>query len=149
MKDLISLRNFLAMLLTGVFLVSCSPYPPNRPPMDPALILAAEPVNPRGQMQTELERQAEANRKRLAAEEESDAEVLRKKQEAIKDTEVSDQPPVVEKKPSKYPTAVPTRKGFVENPYTGNEVDVRGIPGGRLVVDPEDPNQLTNKFRVP
>jgi len=117
--------------------------------MDPALILAAEPVNPRGQMQTELERQAEANRKRLAAEEESDAEVLRKKQEAIKETEVSDQPPVVEKKPSKYPTAVPTRKGFVENPYTGNEVDVRGIPGGRLVVDPEDPNQLTNKFRVP
>jgi len=149
MKDLISLRNFLAMLLTGVFLVSCSPYPPNRPPMDPALIRAAEPVNPRGQMQTELERQAEANRKRLAAEEESDAEVLRKKQEAIKETEVSDQPPVVEKKPSKYPTAVPTRKGFVENPYTGNEVDVRGIPGGRLVVDPEDPNQLTNKFRVP
>jgi len=149
MKDLISLRNFLAMLLTGVFLVSCSPYPPNRPPMDPALIRAAEPVNPRGQMQTELERQAEANRKRLAAEEESAAEVLRKKQEAIKDTEVSDQPPVVEKKPSKYPTAVPTRKGFVENPYTGNEVDVRGIPGGRLVVDPEDPNQLTNKFRVP
>jgi hypothetical protein len=159
MKDLISLRNFLAMLLTGVFLVNCSPYPPNRPPMDPALIPAAEAVNPRGQMQTELERQAEENRKRLAAEEKSDPlrELLPKSpfedesasQEAIEDAEVSGQSPVVEKKPSKYPTAVPTRKGFVKNPYTGNEVDVRGIPGGRLVVDPEDPNQLTNKFRVP
>jgi hypothetical protein len=150
MKDLISLRNFLAMLLTGVFIASCSPYPPDGPPMDPSLIPAAEAVNPQVKTLSEPERQAEASRQRIAAQKKSDAEALRKEKEATKKAEAAVvKPPVVEKKPSKYPTAVQTRKGFVKNPYTGNEVDVRGIPGGRLVVDPEDPDQLTNKFRVP
>ena len=57
-------------------------------------------------------------------------------------------PPPVKKK-SKYPTAKRSREGFVINPYTGKEVDVRGVPGGSLVFDPDDPNKSTNRFRVP
>ena len=47
-----------------------------------------------------------------------------------------------------YATKVPNRPGFVYNPYTRNQVDVRGIPQGTLVLDPND-NDSTHKFRVP
>ncbi|WP_156817094.1 hypothetical protein [Rubritalea marina] len=47
-----------------------------------------------------------------------------------------------------YATKVPNRPGFVFNPYTQNQVDVRGIPSGTLVLDPND-NNTANKFRVP
>ncbi|MFC5051647.1 hypothetical protein ACFPK9_13670 [Rubritalea spongiae] len=52
--------------------------------------------------------------------------------------------------PSTYPyaTKVPNKPGFVFNPYTKNQVDVRGIPEGTLVRDPYD-NDKTHKFRVP
>lgn len=47
-----------------------------------------------------------------------------------------------------YATNVPGKQGFVFNPYTKNQVDVRGIPQGTLVRDPND-NDKTHKFRVP
>ena len=43
---------------------------------------------------------------------------------------------------------IPGKEGFVFNPYTNNPVDVRGIPSGTLVRDPQDPNK-DHKFRVP
>jgi hypothetical protein len=43
---------------------------------------------------------------------------------------------------------IPGKEGFVFNPFTNNPVDVRGIPSGTLVRDPQDPNE-THKFRVP
>ncbi|MFD2157378.1 hypothetical protein ACFSW8_00530 [Rubritalea tangerina] len=52
--------------------------------------------------------------------------------------------------PTTYPYAskVPGKQGFVFNPYTKNQVDVRGIPSGTLVRDPYDSDK-THKFRVP
>ena len=43
---------------------------------------------------------------------------------------------------------IPGKDGFVFNPYNNNPVDVRGIPPGTLVRDPQDPNP-DHKFRVP
>lgn len=50
----------------------------------------------------------------------------------------------------KYPLAerVPNKKGFVINPYTGNETDVKGMRSGAVTRDPDDPDK-TRKFRVP
>ena len=45
-------------------------------------------------------------------------------------------------------TLIPGKEGFVFNPFTNNPVDVRGIPSGTLVRDPQDPNK-DHKFRVP
>ncbi|MEN8848394.1 MAG: hypothetical protein ABF377_10030 [Akkermansiaceae bacterium] len=51
---------------------------------------------------------------------------------------------------SKYKTAkaTPGKPGYVTNPFTGGNVDVRGIPPGSLVRDPNDPNP-DHKFRMP
>ncbi len=43
---------------------------------------------------------------------------------------------------------IPGKPGFVFNPFTNRPVDVRAIPPGTLVRDPEDPNP-DHKFRVP
>lgn len=51
-------------------------------------------------------------------------------------------------KPYKYAAKVPGKPGFVFNPWTKNQVDVRGIPSGTLVRDPYDDDK-THKFRVP
>ena len=57
--------------------------------------------------------------------------------------------PVV-KTSSRYRTAIsiPGKPGFVFNPWTNKAVDVRGIPGGSVVRDPNDGNP-DHKFRVP
>ena len=47
-----------------------------------------------------------------------------------------------------YATKIPGKEGFVFNPFTNNPVDVRGIPSGTLVRDPQDPDE-SHKFRVP
>jgi hypothetical protein len=44
--------------------------------------------------------------------------------------------------------AIPGKQGFVFNPFTNNAVDVRAIPAGTLVRDPNDPD-AEHKFRVP
>lgn len=43
---------------------------------------------------------------------------------------------------------IPGKPGFVFNPFTNKPLDVRGIPAGKLVVDPNDPDP-NHKFRVP
>ncbi len=48
----------------------------------------------------------------------------------------------------KNASKVPGKAGFVFNPYTNNQVDVRGIPSGTKVRDPHDSNP-THVFRVP
>lgn len=49
-----------------------------------------------------------------------------------------------------YPIAqpAPDRPGYALNPFTKTEVDLRGVPGGSLVRDPNDPDP-DHKFRVP
>ncbi len=60
------------------------------------------------------------------------------------------EPEVTKPDPAKYRTAsaVPGKEGFVFNPWTNKQVDVRGIESGQLVRDPED-NDPTHKFRIP
>jgi hypothetical protein len=48
----------------------------------------------------------------------------------------------------KFAAPVPNKAGFVYNPYTNNQVDVRGIPSGTKVRDPHDTNPA-HVFRVP
>ena len=61
------------------------------------------------------------------------------------------QNPVSEPPPRQdYRVAVPIpgKEGFVFNPFTNDPVDVRAIPSGTLVRDPNDPDP-DHKFRVP
>ncbi len=55
---------------------------------------------------------------------------------------------VVLPKSVKYASGVPNKPGFVFNPYTHNQVDVRGIPSGTKVRDPHDSNPA-HVFKVP
>ena len=48
----------------------------------------------------------------------------------------------------RYALQIPGKEGFVFNPFTNNPVDVRGIPSGTLVRDPQD-SDPNHKFRVP
>ncbi|MGJ8697872.1 MAG: hypothetical protein ACSHYF_16255 [Verrucomicrobiaceae bacterium] len=149
---MISLRHLLALILTGAFLVSCAPYPPEGP-FNPNPATAEKVVPEVTKKQSEVERQKEENRKRLAAKKRAEAKKRAADRAADREAEGSREvttpkPPEVKPK-SKYPTASRTRPGFVKNPYTGAEVDVRGVPGGSLVIDPDDPNKATNKFRIP
>ena len=52
--------------------------------------------------------------------------------------------------PSNLPVAqaIPSRPGWVFNPYNNNPVFVEGIPSGKTVLDPKDPNP-DHKFRIP
>lgn len=57
-------------------------------------------------------------------------------------------PPVVKPSVVKFAAPVPNKAGFVYNPFTHNQVDVRGIPSGTKVRDPHDANPA-HIFRVP
>lgn len=60
----------------------------------------------------------------------------------------SERPVLVKKKP---PVAepVPDKPGFVKSPFSGQIIDVRGIPAGNLVADPMFPAEEKKHFRVP
>lgn len=155
MKDMISFRQLCVLLFASAFFVSCAPFPPDGPFNGPFPI-AEEVVKPEqtvAKPESEIEKQMAANRERLAANKKRDAAAWPKKQAELEEnggiTTVTKKEVTPPKPRSKYPTATRTREGFVKNPYTGVEVDVRGIPGGSLVRDPDDPNKATNKFRVP
>tara|TARA_B110000908_G_scaffold28517_1_gene33537 strand:- start:7882 stop:8295 length:414 start_codon:yes stop_codon:yes gene_type:complete len=61
---------------------------------------------------------------------------------------VKPNPPVVKPTVVKFAAPVPNKAGFVYNPFTHNQVDVRGIPSGTKVRDPHDANPA-HIFRVP
>jgi hypothetical protein len=51
-----------------------------------------------------------------------------------------------------YPTAEPTsdsNRRMMISPYTGKHVDVRNIPAGSLVIDPDFPPEARKYFRIP
>jgi hypothetical protein len=78
------------------------------------------------------------------------APAAEKKQEApaSKPTKAGERPVVTEKKP---PIAEPVadKPGYVKSPFSGQIIDVRGIPAGRLVADPMYPAAEKKHFRVP
>ena len=161
---MISLKNLAGLLLSGALLVSCTPaYPPGHNPNMPAGNLVLGPNQPYektiAQLEIELaERKAEEKR-RIEARERSIEEaaqdlVAQDTPPVINPATTSDQTPSVEPNTNRkktYQTArkIPGKSGYVFNPWTMEPVDVRGIPSGSLVQDPNDPNKSIHRFRVP
>lgn len=155
---MISFGRLSTLAFVSALFVSCSPFPPDSPfGENTAYIPYAEKVettqySDATTSHTEIAKQKEANRRRLAAKKKLDAGAWQENQAENKvntETEITKKSAPPTKPKSKYPTAQRTREGFVKNPYTGAEVDVRGMPGGSLVYDPDDPNYATNRFRIP
>lgn len=57
--------------------------------------------------------------------------------------------PVEPKKEYPYATKVPGKDGFVLSPYNTKVIDVRDIPSGTLVQDPNYPASEKKYFRIP
>lgn len=68
--------------------------------------------------------------------------------EAPGKTKKSERPPQGEKKPP-LAEAVPDQPGMVKSPFTGELVDVSGLPPGALARDPALPEGDKRVFRVP
>ena len=161
---MISLKNLAGLLLSGALLVSCTPaYPPGHNPNMPTGNLVLGPNQPYEKTIAQLEREL-AERKaeeklRIEARERSIEEagqdlVARDIPPGTNPTTTSDQTPSVETNTNRkknYQTArkIPGKAGYVFNPWTMEPVDVRGIPSGSLVQDPNDPNKSIHRFRVP
>ena len=131
--------------------MSCVPLPPVDP-MNPNGVPSAEPV-PREEKLTPGQRTEAEKKKReqIKANEEARKRreaLKREKNERIEPIKPQGRDPI--KPPSKYRTAmvIPGKPGFVFNPWTNKSVDVRGIPSGTLIRDPND-GDPTHKFRVP
>jgi hypothetical protein len=147
LKAMFSLKP-LAGLLAGSFLaVSCTPVPPidQPPPLQPAGPVAnpnapeALPSAPKTPEQIEKEKNARRKREQEIAAEQEKNERVEPVQPGNR-TEIK--PPA-----GSYPTAQFVRDsagkpvpGLVYNPYTGNPVDVKGIPSGTKIRDPKDGN---------
>ncbi|OUV09250.1 MAG: hypothetical protein CBC46_13615 [Verrucomicrobiaceae bacterium TMED86] len=161
---MISLKNLAGLLLSGALLVSCTPaYPPGHNPNMPTGNLVLGPNQPYEKTIAQLEREL-AERKaeeklRIEARERSIEEagqdlVVGDIPPGTNPTTTSDQTPSAETNTNRkktYQTArkIPGKSGYVFNPWTMEPVDVRGIPSGSLVQDPNDPNKSIHRFRVP
>lgn len=130
----ISIFALLSVVFSGL-MTSCyyPPYQPQNPnqPVTPPVPTDETVINDEGQRQLEEARQRLENGTQLPT----------------VDPNANTGVPAA---PATYPyaTKVPGKQGFVFNPYTKNQVDVRGIPQGTLVRDPYD-SDTTHKFRVP
>ncbi len=158
-----SIKSFIALVLTAFLVVSCAPQPPEAG----TVIAAPGPDLAKINAQNNSVQRAEAKAKERAAKKKAAAEKRRRdiarkakqrREEIAKKKTTFEAPsyrePIVEKpkkvKP-KFPTArkIPGKTGFVFNPYTYEPVDVRGIPSGSTVIDPNDPDKATHRFKVP
>lgn len=134
------LKQWSLLLTAAAVLASCSPYPPDQPRhiMPPPM---PDVITPQIKTPAEIARDQEAAARRAAD---------RKREQAARELEAANKP-VTPPKPDKptYPkaTSIPGKAGHVFNPYTNDPVDVRGIPSGSLVTDPNDSE--SRKFRVP
>ncbi len=127
---------FLSLALISALLSSCYyPYPPN-------------PNGPRGGYPGPNENSD------LTSEEQ---EGVREARDKAREGEAGDNPSPEPQDPASNPPArkdyrvavpIPGKEGFVFNPFTNDPVDVRAIPPGTLVRDPNDPDP-DHKFRVP
>ncbi|MGJ8673223.1 hypothetical protein [Rubritalea sp.] len=128
-------------LVTSCYYPPSYPKQPNQPVTPPAPVDNTTATDPGAQ-------QLQAARERLEAQQNGATSnpYNQSAQLPTTDPNVAVAPPA----PTTYPyaTKVPSKPGFVFNPFTKNQVDVRGIPEGTLVRDPYD-NDQTHKFRVP
>jgi hypothetical protein len=151
LKAMFSLKRLSGLLLGSFLVVSCTPLPPFEPAPGPGPVTAeAQPVSlPKTPEQIKEEERKRQERIKANEEARKRREALEaEKNERIKPIESGTREPV--KPPSKYRTAmpIPGKPGFVYNPWTNRSVDVRGIPSGTLIRDPND-GDPTHKFRVP
>lgn len=154
-----SLKQLIGLVLTSLLFVSCAPFPPENGPGGsnpnvknvPDATKVEKPKTPEELAKEEARRKARIKANKEAA---ARRAALKKKKEAEEKAKTVTPPEVAKKDPvkpkSKYRTAVPIpgKPGFVFNPWTNKAVDVRGVPGGMLVRDPNDGNP-DHKFRVP
>ena len=102
-------------------------------------------------LQRSKERLEREERNRLNAEKREAAAYRKKVAESTNPSTpeiTKPKPLVVKPKVVKFAAPVPGKAGFVYNPYTKNQVDVRGIPSGTKVRDPHDSNPA-HIFKVP
>lgn len=134
------LKQWSLLLTAAAVLASCAPYPPE-PPRHLGPLPLPDTITPEYKTPEEIARDQEAAARRAAE---------RKREQEAREREAISKPATPPKpdKP-KYPkaTAIPGKAGHVFNPYTNDPVDVRGIPSGSLVTDPNDAE--SRKFRVP
>jgi len=157
---MISLKHLTGLVIAGFLVVGCAPTPDglgSQPPINPNNVsVVPSQLTPEQQAEREA-----AERKRIREQKRREAAEAAKNGNTettleIPTPEVTPTPPEVpqvspetDPKP-KYRTAVmiPGKPGYVYNPWTNKAVDVRGIPSGELVRDPQDPNK-NHIFRVP
>lgn len=163
-------KHLIGLIFASLLLVSCGPIPPRDAPAQTraeqaAALAANKPAEVAKKSQAELKKEAARRAARIKANKEAAARRAARKREQAQESGGSSSnsgsgsgntsPPKVQKKDpikpkSKYRTAmaIPGKPGFVFNPWTNKAVDVRGVPGGMLVRDPNDGNP-DHKFRVP
>lgn len=127
-------------LVTSCYYPPSYPQQPNQPVAPPAPVDNTTATDPGAQQLEEARRRLEAQQNGVTPPYDPNAQL------PSTDPTTAAAPTA----PATYPyaTKVPNKTGFVFNPYTKNQVDVRGIPSGTLVRDPYD-NDKTHKFRVP
>lgn len=159
LKVMFSLKHLTGLLLTSLLFASCTPSTPYRGVPNPN---APQPIVEKTKTPAELKKEEQLRKERIKANAEAKArrDALRKKKEAEQASGGSTGGGSEEIKPVKrepikrpssaYRTAVsmPGKPGFVFNPWTNQAVDVRGLPSGQLIRDPNDGNP-DHKFRVP
>ena len=134
-----TLNRFLLPLglLCGLLTSCLSPYPPN--PRAPLAAQSPEPVQKKSTSTASSREQQRIREARAGA---------RRKAANSTRSEAPSDPSPPPKKDFRTGVPIPGKEGFVFNPFTNNPVDVRAIPPGTLVRDPQDPN-ADHKFRVP
>ena len=137
-----NLNRFLLPLglLCGLLSSCVYPYPPN--PRFPLAAQSPDPVDLNETISSE-----EQQRIREAREEaRRDAEARYNRETGADPRDPDSSPPP--KRDYRTAVTIPGKEGFVFNPFTNDPVDVRAIPPGTLVRDPNDPDP-EHKFRVP
>jgi len=159
LKAMFSLKLNLMLLLSSLLCVSCTlpePYRASNPQQFPPPVGVVAPNLPKTPEQIREEAELKEARDKANDEAKARREKLEEERLANGDgsTETTDViPPILRdpvKRTSKYRTAraIVTKPGYVFNPWTNKAVDVRGIPSGTLIRDPND-GDPDHKFRVP
>lgn len=143
----ISIFTLLSIAICGLVTSCIPPYPPN---YDPHVQTMDQPTAPNDQQVINDAGQRQLAEARERLENGGLPSDPNAGQFPTMDPQTPSSAPANPTGPKPYPYAakVPGKPGFVFNPYTKNQVDVRGIPSGTLVRDPYDDDQ-THKFRVP
>jgi hypothetical protein len=148
------LRNLspLFALVTGLLIISCTPYPENQPQPQPTKKPAANET-----MASEEQQKLRAERKKAAEEAEERTAEQEEKAEDTKPggttagggTTPGGGSKPAERKDWPFASPVPGKSGFVFSPYNNKVIDVRDMPSGVLVRDPTYAESEKKYFRVP